>query len=83
MMSVVGNSTCSGFKIGLYIFNHGGNAVKCTNQGNSFLKSGRIPDYFGTNFTSFKGLFSHDTRQICVEYGSIPSITSLYHCIIM
>ncbi len=27
MMSVVGKSTCSGFKTGLYISYHGGNAV--------------------------------------------------------
>ncbi len=38
LMSVVGKSTCSGFKIGLPMFNRGGHAVKFVNQMNYFLK---------------------------------------------
>ena len=32
MMSVVGKSTCSGFKTGLYISYYGGNAVRYIKQ---------------------------------------------------
>ncbi len=50
MMSVVGKSTCSGFKTGLYISNHGGNAVRYINQRGYFMKDGRIPSYFDTKY---------------------------------
>ncbi len=38
MMSVVGKSTCSGFKTGLYISYHGGNAVRYIKQRDYFMK---------------------------------------------
>ena len=50
MMSVLGKSTCSGFKQGLYISYHGGNAVKYIKQRGYFLKDARIPGYFDTKY---------------------------------
>ncbi len=50
MMSVVGKSTCSGSKTGLYIFYHGGNAVRYIKERSYFLKDGRISGYFDTKF---------------------------------
>ena len=50
MMSVVGKSTCSGFKTGLYISYHGGNAVSYINQRSYFLKNGLISGYFDTEY---------------------------------
>ncbi len=38
MMSVVGKSTCSGFKTEFYIFYHGGNAVRYIKQRGYFKK---------------------------------------------
>ncbi len=51
-MSVVGKSTCSGFKTGLYIFYHGGNDVRYTKQRGNFLKDARISGYFDTKYTT-------------------------------
>ena len=50
MMSVVGKSTCSGFKIGLYISYHGGTAVRYIKQGGYFLNDGRTSGYFDTKY---------------------------------
>ncbi len=50
MMSVVGKSTCSGFKIGLYISYHGGNVNRYIKQWGYFLKSDRISGYFDTKY---------------------------------
>ncbi len=50
MMSVVGKSTCSGLKTGLYISYHGGNAVRCIKQRGYFVKDGRISGYFDTKY---------------------------------
>ncbi len=50
MMSVVGKSTCSGFKTGFYISYHGGNAVRYIKERGSFLKDGRISEYFDTKY---------------------------------
>ena len=49
-MSVVGKSTCSGFKTGLYISYHGGNAVRYIKQRGYFMKDGRISGYFDTKY---------------------------------
>ncbi len=49
-MSVVGKSTCSGLKTGLYISYHGANAVKYTKQRGYFMKDDRIPGYFDTKY---------------------------------
>ncbi len=49
-MSVVGRSTCSGFKTGLYIFYHRGNAVRYIKQRSYFLKDGQISGYFDTKY---------------------------------
>ena len=49
-MSVVGKSTCSGFKTGLHISYHGGKVVRCINQRGFFLNDGRITDYFDTKY---------------------------------
>ncbi len=49
-MSVVGKSTCPGFKTGLYISYHGGNAVRYIKQRVYFIKDGRISDYFDTKY---------------------------------
>ena len=49
-MSVVGKSTCSGFKTGLYISYQGGNAVRHIKQRGYFLRDARIFGYFGTNY---------------------------------
>ena len=49
-MSVVGKSTCSGFKAGFYIFCYGGNAVSYIKQRGYFLKDARIPSYFDTKY---------------------------------
>ena len=49
LMSVVGKSTCSGFKKGLYTFCHGGNAVRYIKQ-RGFLKDARISGYFDTKY---------------------------------
>ncbi len=50
VMSVVGKSTCSGFKTGLYIYYHGGNAVMYIKQRDYFLKDARISGYFDTKY---------------------------------
>ena len=50
MMSVVGKSTCSGFKTGLYISYHGGNAVMYIKESGYSLKEGRISGYFDTKY---------------------------------
>ncbi len=49
-MSVVGKSTCSGFKTGLYLSNHGGNPVRYIKQKGYFLKDARITGYFDTKY---------------------------------
>ncbi len=49
-MSVVGKSTCSGFKTGLYICYHGGNAVRYIKQRDYFLKYAWISGYFDTKY---------------------------------
>ncbi len=49
-MSVVGKSTCSGFKTGLFICYHGGNAVRYIKQRDYFLKDARIPGYIDTKY---------------------------------
>ncbi len=49
-MSVVGKSTCSGFKTGLYISYHGGNAVRYIKQRVYFMKDGWISGYFDTKY---------------------------------
>ncbi len=49
-MSVVGKSTCSGFKTGLYISYHGGNAVMYIKESGYSLKEGRISGYFDTKY---------------------------------
>ena len=49
-MSVVGKSTCSWFKTGLYISYHGGNAVRYIKQRGYFLKDARISGYFDTKY---------------------------------
>ncbi len=48
MMSVVGKSTCSGFKTVLFISYHGGNAVRYIKLRGYFMKDGRIFGYFDT-----------------------------------
>ncbi len=50
MMSVVGKSTCSGFKTGLYMSYHGGNVVSYIKKGGYFLKDAEIPGYFDTKY---------------------------------
>ena len=49
-MSVVGKSTCSGFKTGLYISYHGRNTVRHIKQKGYFMKDARISGYFGTKY---------------------------------
>ena len=51
-MSVVGKSTCLGFKIGLYTSNQGGNAVRYIKQRCYVLKDARISGYFDTKYTT-------------------------------
>ncbi len=50
MMSVVGKSTCSGFKTGFYISYHGGNTVRYIKQRGYFMKDCRISGYFDTKY---------------------------------
>ncbi len=54
-MSVVGKSTCSGSKTGLYISYHGGNAVRYINQRGYFLKDARTSGCFDTNYMTVLG----------------------------
>ncbi len=49
-MSVVGKSTCSGFKTGLYISYNGGNVVRYIKQWGCFLKDGGISGYFDIKY---------------------------------
>ena len=51
-MSVVGKSTCSGFKTGLDISYHDGNDVKYIKQRGNFIKDARISGYFDTKYTT-------------------------------
>ena len=51
-MSVVGKSTCSRFKTGLYISYHGENAVRDIKQRGYFLKDSRISGYFDTKYVT-------------------------------
>ena len=50
MMSVVGKSTCSGFKTGLYMSCYGGNTVRYIQQRVYFMKTARIYGYFDTKY---------------------------------
>ena len=50
LMSVVGKSTCSEFKTGLYMSYHGGNVVSYIIKGGYFLKDAGIPGYFDTKY---------------------------------
>ena len=50
LMSVVGKSTCSGFKTGLYISYHGGNAIRYIQQKGYFMRDARISGYFHTKY---------------------------------
>ena len=50
MMSVVGKSTYSGFKTGLYTSYHGGNAVMYIKQRGNFKKNAQISGHFDTKF---------------------------------
>ncbi len=52
MMSVVGKSTCSGFKTGLYTSYHGKNAIRYIKKRVYFIKDGRISGYFDTKYMS-------------------------------
>ena len=52
MMSVVGKSTCSGFKTGLYVSYHGANAVGYIKERSYFLRDGQISGHFDTEFMS-------------------------------
>ena len=56
MMSVVGKSTCSWFKIGLYISYHGGNAVGYIRERAYFMKDARISGYFDTKYMTVLGI---------------------------
>ncbi len=49
-MSVVGKSTCSGFKTGLYISYHGGNVVRYIRQRGYFMKDGQNSGYFDNKY---------------------------------
>ena len=49
-MSVVGKSTCSGFKTWLYISYHGGHAVRHIKHRGYFMKDGRISGHFDTKY---------------------------------
>ncbi len=49
-MSVVGKSTCSWFKTGLYISHHGGKAVRYIKQRGYFMKDGQISGYFDAKY---------------------------------
>ncbi len=51
-MSVVGKSTCSGFKTGLYKSYHGGNVVRYIKERSYFLEDGRISGYFDTKYVA-------------------------------
>ncbi len=53
MMSVVGKSTCSGSKTGLYMSYHSGNAVRYINQRGYFIKDAGISGYFDTKYMTF------------------------------
>ena len=51
MMSVVGKSTCSGFKTGLYLSCHSGNALtRYIKQRVYFMKDAQIPGFFDTKY---------------------------------
>ena len=50
MMSVVGKSTCSGFKTGLYISYHDGNAFRYIKLRGNLMKYARISVYFDTKY---------------------------------
>ena len=49
-LRVVGKSTCSGLKTGLYISYHGRNAVRYIKERSYFQKDGRISGYFDTKY---------------------------------
>ena len=51
-MSVVGKSTCSGFKTGLYISYYGSNAVKYIKQRGYFMKDCQISGYLDTKYVT-------------------------------
>ena len=50
MMSVVGKSTCSGFRTGLCISYHGVNAVRYIRQRDYFMKDAQISGYFDAKY---------------------------------
>ncbi len=82
MKSVVGKLTCSGFKTGLYISYHGGNAVRYIKQSGYLMKYGRISGYFDTKYMTVllertkSTQFLRDTRQISFGFYDL----SLYMC---
>ncbi len=51
-MSVVGKSTCSGFKTGLYMSYHSWNAVRYIKQRGYFMKDARMSGYFDTKYVA-------------------------------
>ncbi len=50
LMSVVGKLTCSGFKTGLNISNHGWNDVRYIKQRGYLLKDVRVSGYIDTKY---------------------------------
>ena len=50
MMSVVGKSTCSRFKTGLYTSYHGGNTVRYFKQRGYFMNNARMSGFFDTKY---------------------------------
>ncbi len=49
-MSVVGKSTCSRFKTGLYVYYHGGNAVRYIKERSYYMKDTQISCYCDTKY---------------------------------
>ncbi len=65
MMSVVGKSTCSGFKTGLYISYHGGNAVRFIKHRGYFMKDARISGYFDSKYMTVLQIHNFEHQKIC------------------
>ncbi len=80
MMSVVGKSTCSGFKTGLYISCNGGKAVRYIKKRGCFMKQGRISGYFDTKYVTVLQIEQILHNFECQKIGNFSNLEQVNFC---
>ncbi len=74
-MSVVGKSTCSGFKTGLYISYHSGNALRDIKGWGYSLKDDRISSYFDAKYMTLLQIVLHNSDdQNIVNFFTLAKV---------